>query len=464
MTRRMDIEVTSTRPDGSFTWRQAGAKAPKGSAGGDVLPAGAKIGDVLRADIDIDMDGPVILSLTTAKQRERNVNLLAITGSGAAFKPVTEVSTNRRSKPDRESKRGDKRGDKRDDRRSRSSDGADRSDKRGPSDNGRSGAPATPRRQFTPPPPELPKRPRAARLHPGNTHRQAVLVSLKPEERVLAEKALAGGISAVRQAVNKQNAQLVKDGKPKVNSDGLVNLVVEMLPRLRAAEWHDSVEAVEKIIDTVDLRDLRAIVARSNDLTLMKDASLNAQRERLRLALERRQAAEMQMWVDDLRAAVDVGRIVAALKTAAQPPKAGSRPPDDLRPRLVALTLEQLSPLTTSDRWVIVLEALAFAPIHNEVIPTGVPAVVSPELIATVTRLAPAIPRIAALFGIEVAAKAQMPRPLRNDWRDRKAKAAKKGPPARAARPAVAAPVVEIAAPVVEIAAPVVEAVAPSDN
>ncbi|NQW68474.1 MAG: hypothetical protein HQ454_04145 [Acidimicrobiaceae bacterium] len=468
MTRRMDIEVTSTRPDGTFTWRQAGAKAPKGSASGDVLPAGAKIGDVLRAEIDIDMDGPVILSLTTAKQRERNVTLLAITGSGAAFKPVTEVSTNRRSKPDRDAKRGDKRGekrgDKRDDRRSRSGDGADRADKRGPSDNGRSGAPATPRRQFTPPPPELPKRPRAARLHPGNTHRQAVLVSLKPEERVLAEKALAGGISAVRQAVNKQNAQLVKDGKPKVNSDGLVNLVVELLPRLRVAEWHDSVEAVEKIIDTVDLRDLRAIVARSNDPTLMKDASLNAQRERLRLALGRRQAAEMQMWVDDLRAAVDVGRIVAALKTAAQPPKAGSRPPDDLRPRLVALTLEQLSPLTTSDRWVIVLEALAFAPIHNEVVPTGVPAVISPELTVTVTRLAPAIPRIAALFGIEVAAKAQMPRPLRNDWRDRKAKVVKKGSPAKTARPTAAAPVVATAAPVVEIPAPVVEAVATSDN
>ena len=262
-----------------------------------------------------------------------------------------------------------------------------------------------------------------------------MLEALKPEERVLAEKALAGGIGAVRQAVNKQNALLAKDGKPKINSDSLVNLVVEMLPRLRVAEWHDSVEAVEKIIETVDLRDLRAVVARSNDPSLMKDASLTEKREMLRAALERRQAAEMQNWVDDLRAAVDVGRIVAALKIAAQPPKAGSRPPDDLRPRLVALTLEQLSPLTTSDRWVIVLEALAFAPIHNEVVPTGVPATVSPELIATVQRLAPAIPRIAALFGVEIAPKAQMPRPLRNEWRDKKAKATKKPAAKPASKP-----------------------------
>jgi hypothetical protein len=458
----MDIEVTSTRPDGTFTWRQAGAKAPKGSGGADVLPADAKVGDVLRAEIDMDMDGPVVVSLSPVKQRERNVKLLTITGSGAEFKPVTEVSTNRRSKSS--DKRGDKRGDKRTDKRS---------DNRGPADTSRAGAPGAARRQFTPPPPELAKRPRAARLHPLNVHRKAVLEALKPEERVLAEKALAGGIGAVRQAVNKQNALLVKDGKPKINSDSLVNLVVELLPRLRVAEWHDSVDAVEKIIETVDLRDLRAVVARSNDPSLMKDASLTEKRELLRAALERRQASEMQNWVDDLRAAVDVGRIVAALKIAAQPPKAGSRPPDDLRPRLVALTLEQLSPLTTSDRWVIVLEALAFAPIHNEVVPTGVPATVSPELTATVQRLAPAIPRIAALFGVEIAPKAQMPRPLRNEWRDKKAKTAKKPAVKPVVKPAVVPGEAAVPVPVVPEAVPTeavpteavpVENTATSDN
>ncbi|MGA1183683.1 MAG: hypothetical protein ACO3Z1_09870, partial [Ilumatobacteraceae bacterium] len=37
----------------------------------------------------------------------------------------------------------------------------------------------------------------------------------------------------------------------------------------------------------------------------------------------------------------------------------------------------------------------------------------------------------AALFGVTVDPKAAMPRPLRNEWRDRKAKlAAKKGKPA----------------------------------
>jgi len=454
MTRRMDIEVTSTRPDGTFTWRQAGAKAPKGSGSAEVLPSGAKTGDVLRAEIEIDLDGPVVLSVAPVKQRERNVTLIAITGSGAEFKPVTEVSTNRRSKTDRRDKdgkgRGDKRGPRGDKRGDKRGDG--RGDARNPSDptrdttRPRSGAP---RREFSPPPPELPKRPRAVRLRPGTTHRQAVLAALKPEERVLAEQALAGGIGAVRRAITKQNEQLAKDGKPKVNADALVNLVVELLPRLRVAEWHDSVDAVEKIVDTVDLRDLRAVVAKSNDSTLLKDSSLTAKRDELRAALERRQALDMQLWADDLRAAVDVGRIVAALKIAAQPPKAGSRPPEELRPRLVTLTLEQLTPLSTSDRWVVVLEALAFAPIHNEVVPTAVPATVSPELTATVQRLAPAIPRIAALFGVEVNPKAAMPRPLRNEWRDKKGKGTKGNAAKSGAAPKPAGATKAVKAPVV---------------
>jgi len=251
---------------------------------------------------------------------------------------------------------------------------------------------------------------------------------------------------------------------------------VELLPRLRVAEWQDSVDAVEKILDTVDLRDLRAVVAKSNDPTLLKDASLNAKREALREALERRQAVEMQHWSDDLRAAVDVGRIVAALKISAQPPKAGSRPAEEVRARLIALTLEQLSPESTPERWVIVLEALAFAPIHNEVVPVGVPARVSPELTATVQRLAPAIPRIAALFGITVDPKAQMPRPLRNEWRDKKAKgagakgktavkpveaAAKPASPAASAAAPAAAPT---AAPASDASVGAADAVVSADN
>jgi hypothetical protein len=406
----MDIEVTSTRPDGSFTWRQAGAKAPRGSGAAGLLPDGSKVGDVLRADIETDMDGAIVLAIAPIAEKKRNVTLITVTGSGADFKPVTEISTSKRNKPPRA--RRDRSGDGRGSRRGDRTGGA-----------GDAGAPARPaRREFTPPPPELPRRPRAPRLRPGVVHRNAVLDALTAAERVLAEKALEGGVGAVRKAVNEQNKRLKKDGKPEVNADALVNMVLELLPRLRVAEWKDSVEAVEKVIGTVDLRDLRAVVAKSNDPTLMKDASLNEKRDALRAALDRRQNEEMQHWQDDLRQAVEVGRIVAALKLAAQPPKAGTLVPADLRPRLVAQALEQLTPLSPSDRWVIVLEALAFSPIHNEVVPVAAPAKSTPELTATVTRLAPLLPAIAALFGVVVDPQARAPRPLRPEWRDRKMK------------------------------------------
>ena len=446
MARRLDIEVTSTRDDGSFTWRQAGAKAPKGVGASELLPANCKVGDVLRAEVEMDLDGATVTSVSVIKQRERNVTLLEITGSGVAFQPVTEVSTN---KARRGEKRGDKRGAKgarggRGERGARPGqpDGTNGDGRNGEGRNGGS------RRQFTPPPPALTKRPRPTRLRAKSEHRQAVLDALKPEERVLAEVAIKGGVGALRVAVKEQNARLTKEGKPTINAGPLIDQMLELLPRLRVAEWRDTVDAVEKIIDTVDLRDLRSIVARSNDATLMKDASLNGKREELRLALKRREDEALSHWHEDLRAAVDVGRIVAALNMSGKPPKAGTPPSAEIKLRLVALTVEQLTPDATSDRWIVVLEALAFAPIHNDVVPTALPQRVTPELIKTVTRLAPLIPKIAALFGVTVDAKARAPRPLPPMRRDKDGKRGPKGgarngdstkPAAPATAPAVAA-------------------------
>ena len=464
MARRLDIEVTSTRDDGSFTWRQAGAKAPKGVGASELLPAGSKVGDVLRAEVEMDMDGATVVSVSVIKQRERNVTLLEITGSGIAFQPVTEVSTNK-------ARRGDKRGDKRGAKGARGGRG-ERGARPGQPDGGNGdGRNGGGRRQFTPPPPALTKRPRPTRLRAKNEHRQAVLDALKPEERVLAEVALKGGVGALRVAVKEQNTRLTKEGKPTINAGPLIDQMLELLPRLRVAEWRDTVEAVEKIIDTVDLRDLRSIVARSNDATLMKDASLNGKREELRVALKRREDEALAHWHEDLQAAVDVGRIVAALNLSGKPPKAGTPPSAEIKLRLVALTVEQLTPDASSERWAVVLEALAFAPIHNDAVPKALPQRVTPELIKTVTRLAPLIPKIAALFGVAVDPKARTPRPLPPVRRDKDAKRGSKGAPrsnsgSRAngdATPAPAvttteAPAADIAAPAADIAAPAADA------
>ena len=42
MSRRIDIELTSARPDGTWTWRAAGAQEPKGVLEGSILPGGSE--------------------------------------------------------------------------------------------------------------------------------------------------------------------------------------------------------------------------------------------------------------------------------------------------------------------------------------------------------------------------------------------------------------------------------------
>ncbi|MEC8485489.1 MAG: hypothetical protein VXY65_00310, partial [Actinomycetota bacterium] len=74
-----------------------------------------------------------------------------------------------------------------------------------------------------------------------------------------------------------------------------------------------------------------------------------------------------------------------------------------------------LTPVETAERWIAVLEAAAFSPIHLLIAPMGLPEKITDDLTATVTRLAPAIPQVAALFGIEVEEGVAMPRPLRNN-------------------------------------------------
>src|SRR5919199_156130 len=71
MSRRIDVELTSDRGDGSWTWRAAGAKQPKGVVDGNLLYQGAKVGDVVRAEADFDVEGITILSVVPPKTAQR---------------------------------------------------------------------------------------------------------------------------------------------------------------------------------------------------------------------------------------------------------------------------------------------------------------------------------------------------------------------------------------------------------
>ena len=442
MSRRLDIELTSTRDDGTWTWRAAGAKVPKGVLVATLLPNESKIGDVLKIEADFDIDGITVLSVITQRDKSQKATLLQLIDD----KPFVGV-TEKLAKKSRDDK--PRRGNK-----GPRTDRPDRQDRparepREPRADRPVREPRAPRpdRKSFPAPPDMPKRPVAKRLKPKRTHRAAVLESLPVEQRAVAERALDGGLSAVREAIKKQNVQLKKDGKAEVKADGLLSMASDILPKLRVAEWLDKAEAAKSEIELLDLRDLRAVVVGSDDPMVVRDETTRVLAGELKTALKMRQDKEMSNWIDDMKAAVELARVVRALKLSGEPPKAGVLFPVELGALIAKAATDSLAADGGADRWIAVLEALAFSPIRAQVKPLAMPVATTDALRETVKRLAPLLPQIATLFGIEVVAGAQAPRPLRP------------ARPARQIRPARAKKEVKVVIP----PAPVVEQVAAAE-
>ncbi|HEX2274832.1 MAG TPA: hypothetical protein VHG90_13235, partial [Acidimicrobiales bacterium] len=266
-------------------------------------------------------------------------------------------------------------------------------------------------RSEAPAPP--PSRPRPKRLQPGRKHREAVLDSLPPEQRPVAEQVLRGGIPSVRQAVEEQNARARQAGEPEVHADALVTLAETLLPRLRAAEWRDRAEAASSDADQISLRDLRAVVAGSD--AAGRDEESRALASTLREALERRLAAEQDAWLGEIRQCLGDGRVVRALRVSGRPPDAGVRFPADLGDELSRAAGEAMTPETTAERWVALLDAVVASPVRRTVAPRGLPAERGEDLERALRLAAPRVPAIGALLGAHRPPGPRRPRPPRPD-------------------------------------------------
>lgn len=434
MSRRIDIELTSTRSDGTFTWRAAGAREPKGVVESSLLPTGSKIGDVLKVEAESDLDGYTIVSVVQGRTKTTKFETIQIEVDHSNFKPVTET------RAPRDARRDDRRGDRRDDRR-----GDRRDDRRGERNGERRGGPGgrpggqrtgerpererrdgerrdgerpererrssdRPRRPRFEAPPEIPMRPKPKRLKPQNKNRREVLETIPAEQRAIAEMALKG-IPAVRKRIAEDNARLAAAGEPLMPEHTVIKMAQDLLPKLRVAEWLDRAEAARRDGDELDLRDLRSVVAAAKDPLIEREERCRALAGELVEILNRRAVSDKDAWLADIEASVGVGRVVRALKLAGQPPKAGERFPDDLGRRLAAATADSLTVDAPADRWIAVLEAVAFSPIRNIFMVPAVPAAPSAELMKTVERLSPLIASVAALFGVDATGR-PTPRPL----------------------------------------------------
>ena len=251
------------------------------------------------------------------------------------------------------------------------------------------------------------ERPKAKRLRAGKAHRNALLESLPEEQRPIAEQVVLGGLPAVRQAIEKQNAERTAAGDKPIAAGPLLELAEQLVPKVRTAEWRDRAEAAQRDLDVIDLRDLRSVVSAAD--AAAKDDDIRALAQALREGLATRADAEHQAWLGELTATVDVGRIVRALRLSSRPPKAGAPLPTELATRLADGAGAALTEDAPAERWVAVLDALAFSPVRDKVIPASLPKELHDDVRSTIARLATRIPKIAHIF--EIAPDRSAPRP-----------------------------------------------------
>ena len=395
MSRRIDVELTSDRGDGTLTWRAAGAKAPKGVLDATLLPSGVKVGDTVRADADYDMEGVTIVAVLAPTAKKKDAAVIEFIG---APPPPPRDYSKEPERRERKPRRGDRDG--------RGGPPGGRDGRGGPGGPGGPGGrerkphdrPERPRFD-RPEKPKLPPKPKAPRLRAGRQHRQALLAELPEEQRPVAEQVLKGGIPAVRVAIDEQNAAAKEAGNPPVKTEALLAMAEAIVPKARVAEWLDRAEAAIEQIDTVDLRDLRSVVTKAESAA--KDEASRALAEQLRTGLAARLEKEQAAWLAEIAELLADDRVVRALNVSSRPPKAGTPLPRDLAERLSGAAGAALTDQIGAKRWSTVLEALALSPVHAQVTPASVPAAPNEELIAAVTKVSMQVPQIAATFGIE---------------------------------------------------------------
>ena len=398
MARRIEIELTSSRDDGTWTWRAAGAKQPKGVVDAAIVPGGAKVGDVLRVDAEFEIEGISIINVLPPKEKHKApAPTIQILGSG---KPrPTGVTTQltgkagRGDRPDRPRKPRD--GERRD--RPERGERPPRSDKPRGDRKERADRPARPPRAERPAPEPKPK-PR--KLSPGNTHRAAAVASMAPEQQAVAEHVLKGGIPGVRQAIEAQNKAARESGQPLLNAQALLSMAEEMLPRLKAAEWLDRAEAAAQHVDEIGTRDLRSVVATAD--TGPRDDRGRELAASLKEALDRRVAAERERWLGDIRTALAEGRLVRALRISARAPDPATRVPADLAATLTEAASAAMAPDASAERWATLLEAVAASPVRRSVKPAGLPEEPGEQLLEAAKQAAGRIPALAPMLGISM--------------------------------------------------------------
>ena len=392
---RIEIELTSSKEDGSWTWRAVGAREPRGSLDGALLAKPAAVGDVLRVETDQFLDGMTVTAILPPRDKRSSPVLLELLNNAGEEPDVTTRLVGGKRRRDHEASGGERKprkGGRSRDARGRSErkpQGEGRDERNREGRGGRQGHD------------DAPTAPKAPRLRPPRTHRNAAVKALPDEQRLVGRILLHGGIPGLRAEIARQNEAAGSAGEPEIPAEILLTLGERLQPGLHAAEWRDRAEAAEAGLAEVDLRDLRSVVVAAESGARGDEARSLA--ERLRSGLAERVEREHAAWLAEVARVLGEGRVVRALRLSSRPPKAGAPMPRDLLDRLAEAAAAGMTVDTGQDRWGTMLDAVASSPVHERVVPAGLPAEPNKDLLALVRRFSLRVPAIAAAFGVEPA-------------------------------------------------------------
>lgn len=472
MSRRIEIELTSAQANGTWTWRAAGARQPRGSLDGGLLPAQAKAGDVLRADAEFEIEGITIVSVLAPREKKRDeperIEIIAPPESSESAvttqlasraerrpsdrrrerdgSPARDASPRDRPRPSgREgasgplsggrgsAARSESRSESRSERKVSDRDRTERAPTDGPRPerSSRPGArtdraPGGQRRSDDHPRHRDQVRPdvrpvpagaaprndaqaRGRRLNPGNAHRAAILEDIPAEEQPVAEQVLRGGLPAVRTAIHLEREKATAEGRPAPNADALLAMAERLLPRLKAAEWLDRADAAVKSVDDIALRDLRSLVAGAD---VARDDSSRELAATLRAGLERRVTGLRNEWIEEITRHLDEGKVVRALRLAGRPPEPQSQIPAPLAGRLSDVAGQAMAVDTPPEQWAALLDAVAASPVRRTVKPAGLPGEMPAELLRTAHQQSGRVPALVSMLGIPMPPPPGPPRAI----------------------------------------------------
>jgi hypothetical protein len=405
MSRRIDIELTSKLGDGTWTWRAAGARQPKGTVADALVPPGEAVGAVLRADVEIGLEGIEVVSLASAKPARSPENVEGRIEVKGTPKRAPDVSVILAPGSAKRARRDDDDGEGRKDRKGAPRRSGPQSGGSGRGDAGergdRPGGSGGTRRPASRRPGEGEGRPaRGERpVAPTSTvHRNAMLATLRPEQIPVAEQLLRGGLHAVRQAIETQNSVAKASGKPAASSDALMAMADELLPAVRLADWKDRASVAQTAGKEYRLRELRAVVTASRTVNL--DEEGRALAKALHESLDQRTTALRDEWLARITNALNDGRVQQAVEASIRPPEPGTRCPAELAVRLAAAAGDAMTAELAPEEWLRLLDTVVASPVRRTVKPAGIPA---DEVAQQAARHASgSVPALAKLLGLRI--------------------------------------------------------------